>query len=336
MKPLILIIFSMALIFSGCSGIEGFFSGDIPSFAVKPLESSSIRSLGKFQNLRNAQQAAKIQSNLHTASLKIFSKSISCAKEVAYSNAAPQLIGTPNLTGQDYVTAFYAQANFYDCNARQQALEDVPQENERDEEGQEIENPIKVYTAEMIGPRPNDFTRFVSWTDDPNSENVQGKLVNLYLQDDGIRTKTRIDLEKTGGAKTINSLFLSSTETDLKTYTRADFTEMLDANIVVEHRVSGRHYNSHDDVIINVASSVKKNIGASVFVKKCASPSAFSDSCNLASPTAYYYDSDGAVITESQASSLGLITNSNTLTIINNFYTGTEEDYFQASFDVVN
>ena len=281
---------------------------DFPSFSVKPLEGSSINTFPLQEEFSQA--------------------TISCEQELAFANAAPQMLRANS--GKEFVEAFYAQANFYDCNARQQALEDSGD--------LEVAQDSPVTTVLYVGSDiPENFTRFVSWTGGIESTNNSGKLVNLYLQDDGVRTKTRIDFVNRSGLKTVNSLLIALGGTRAGQWTRSFFQEFEDGN-VISHYVGGRHYDTDEQTISIVLAHMKPNAGASTFTIQCTSisPENFNTGCsNLRG--AQYYDATGNSINNAQAQTLGLITDpndivSNTGIDLGSFYEGTEAEYFRPFF----
>ncbi len=285
---------------------------DIPSFAVKPLEASSINS---FPAQRFSPAAERI----------------SCDPELDYWNASPQLVGGAANSGAQFVESFYGQANFYDCNARQQALEDSGE--------LEIAEDSPTTTTLIVGDIPEDFTRFVSWSGNSQSSNGAGKLVNLYLQDNGIRTKTRIDFSKEGGVKTVNSILIATGGLD-NSWSRALFKEVRDGSgDISEHYVGGRHYDDRDNAITIVVGHLKKNVGSATFKYQCTSITSanFNNSCTTG-PTGGYLDDVGGASSAGALAALGVDTSADSIInalgtdLRSNFYTGSEVDYFEPVF----
>ena len=80
---------------------------------------------------------------------------------------------------------FYAQAIFYDCNARLQARQSGVGVSTQvdDETGQE--ETVTVLTSDYTDPRPSENARFfTAWTDLPESEYVKGRMVNIPVRED--------------------------------------------------------------------------------------------------------------------------------------------------------
>ena len=349
MKFIIILAFSIFLFSCDSTDfkidIPSFLDDDIPSFSVKPMENSSVKNIGsnnsysktKANSLPEVKPLSDVDLNdvdldidLSDIDLDIDLSDLRCIEELKYWNDSPELTGGQSLVGIDYIVSFYANANFYDCNVRQQALEDGLKET--------LQGDLKVFTAQSIGDIPEDKTRFVSWSENIDKSDIKGKMVNLYLQNDQTRTKTRVDVSYSNGVKTVNAMLeVFFPKVQLQTYTRAFFQEVSDSKgEIVEHNIGGRHYNSEDEVIIGVIASVKKGLGSSIFVTKCnASASSFNDECPFSSPKEYYYNTEGESINQIEAENLGLETVFSNLPeelILNSFYNEPESEYFNPSF----
>ena len=288
-----------------------------PSFSVRPLEGSSVSSFSPVTS-------------------QILAATVDCTAELNYSNAAPQTVSdarSATITSVDYLEHAYAQAMFYDCNARQQALEDSEGELLSSSDIQEI-----LITKEDEDVPFADFTRFVAWEGEPEASENRGRLVNLYLQDDNTRTKTRIDLSKRGGLKTVDTVSNVEWNTGTDHWSRAYFREVSET----EQYVMQRHWDSGDNTIIIVAGHFLEGEGSSSFMNTCASTDP-NGACPLGNtPVATYLDEDGNTINANQADAAGLINiavtnNLSTLTDgVNNlerFYTGTLDDFFDPVFE---
>ena len=318
-----------------------------PRFSVDPIENSGIvidASALSVSSVRSPWYSTMFKKiGIWSTSFVIptiqAQNAISCSEELDNWNAAPQLYGQSRTRSpQEYVESFYAQAVFYDCNARQQAQEDgVGSSTETDGDTEET---VTILTAKTVkASAPDDFTRFVSWTDLPENENVRGKLVNKYLlEKDGARTKTRIDLEIENGARDVKSFLLAREADGDLSYTRADFTEILDdEGRPIAHQVSGRYYDDQDQVIVEIAAYSTTDNGTAVFMKKCTSVSNYSDSCLIAA-TPHYYDSDGDDMNALEVQESGLPTDisDDKIEEVTEFFTGTEENYFKPEFTIGN
>ncbi len=318
MKAIQWTIFCSLVLFLGCGKKKS-----PPSFAVKPLEGSSIQS---FSSVASSVSAATVD----------------CTAELNYWNAAPQTVGrwTANrMTPENYLEHAYAQSLFYDCNARQQALEDSDGELNSSSDIQSV-----LFTREEEDIPLLDFTRFVAWSGEFDALENRGKLVNLYLQDDGTRTRTRIDLNKRGGLKVVDSVFYATTSAGLVDWSRAYFREVSET----EQYVIQRHYDSTDRRIIIVAGHFIEGVGSSIFIEDCdnINPDDANDPCPLGnSPTERYLDEDGNsypgnLATQRTAAgndNLIVLATLNTLTDavdnLERFYTGTVETFFDPVFN---
>ena len=224
---------------------------------------------------------------------------VSCTEEVEELNNAPWLGSNEDLEYPDYLRSFYAITNFYDCNIRQQIQDDEVTESDSG-----------LYTASYIGSIPADFTRFVSWIyrDNNAGEAVPyGRMVNLYLQENAVRTKTRIDLSYNGD-KNVDSLFSSvspnvpGVDGEYRHYTRVFFQEVSnDEGDVVEHRIAGRHYNNKQNDVIMVSAVVKLGVGSTIFVKICRDTNDLNFNCDISDASVKYFSAAGIKMDEPPA-----------------------------------
>ena len=296
------------------------YDGYLPNFSVNiPKDAINLNSsfLVPLQGLRSPN--LKLEEN---------QTSIDCTEALNNWNAAPQfpLQGTDTPFCPETETChdnelgftinFYAQAQFYDCNARQQLREDgLTQQcplREGDEEAsleelcdEESSTSIQLLYALIQGDQPEDFTRFVSWTMDPNTpeaSDIQGRLINKYLQDNGLRTKTRVNLEREGGRKTVDSIFLyydSSNEpqSSIRAYFRED-----GASSVTDNYIVGRYWNTSYGKVIAVRAHVKSSTGAALFVEICPADdfaAAQASTCTASGATPVYFDANGDLVVAS-------------------------------------
>ncbi len=311
MKAIPWITFSCLILFLGCGKKKS-----PPSFAVRPLEGTAVRSL----------------SSITSAATQNLAAEISCTAELEYSNASPQTVGRMNVrTAEEYLEHAYAWALFYDCNARQQALEDGDGELRSDSDLQAI--------LQTKG-NPEDHTRFVAWMGDLNAQESQGKLVNLYLQDDRTRTKTRIDLNKVGGLKTVDVVFHFQWNNGVDHWSRAYFREISES----EQFVVQRHYDSDDDTVIIVAGHFLEEVGSATFRRDCLANGNPNIACDLdttSNTAANYLQDDGTTnfADANAADTAGLTIQANISGLIDEvanldrFYTGTEDQFFTPTFN---
>ena len=336
MRPIIFLLYFVTLLVS-CSDDNVSHSGknyQIPRFAVYPPSDSGIPQ-GGFAGIFSPQSSNKLGYYV-LAPLNFLlppahaQGRIDCTDEVSFWNSAPQTMGrAASIPAEELIHHFYAQALFYDCNVREQAQnfgigETVQQDGENG--GEEV----TILTASNIGAIEDDLTQFVSWTDLPESENVRGLLVNKYLQNDGTRTKTRVDLEIENGARHVTSLLHFTTEDNGEYYSKASFQESgpdEDGNFQ-KHEIWGRYYDtsSGGNTVVQIRAVAETNGGYSFEIKRCSGVSDKNSPC-ASPPTIKHYDKDK---NEINARTFGSNENE-----ADNFYEGEEEsDYFTPEFSL--
>ena len=219
-----------------------------------------------------------------------------------------------------YTLHFYAHSQFYDCNLRQQVREDGVNRQCPLREGEETGSPEDLchedenvdtstqfsYALLQDNELPDDFTRFVGWTSDPNdpaNNNVQGMMINKYLQDDGVRTKTRIDLHEDESEKIIISTFLSyDTNLEGRSMTRSYFREIKpsDGSEATENYIVGRYWNRAFGGVISLRAHLKSSVGSVLFITICQNvvnlEDAIASNCSSESASATYFDTEGTQI----------------------------------------
>lgn len=334
---------------SACAG-----SINIPKFAVKNLTTLPVKTTTAVASVALPFALNTQASNLTKSdNLNFTIQAINCSTELATANAAPQLIrrgqGYPlPLRAHEAVARFYADNILYDCEVRQRAEESAIIEKPRPSKPAD-----SIYTSNYVGAVPKDHTVFVSWTTDFNNSNAQGKLVNLRLQTDGIRTKMRVDLAKVNGAKTLNSLLYLNEQNPpagrpafQNFYIKSIFKEIVDSQkVVTEHYIAGRHYNHHDKALITVVASMRKDKGMSVWFKSCLNLVADTPVntlnvrinqavCPLTSADVFYYNKNGVQVTSTEAGTLGLLKDFTVLESMKttNFYSSTLDAHFINTF----
>ena len=288
------------------------YTGDIPRFSVDPLEGSGVPAVEEDSMGFVSSWLKPVVDFLGLPKAVAQSARIDCRQELDYWNGSPQVVGrAAGNPGQDYAHSFYAMSIFYDCNAREQAQQDGVGRSEHEDPDDPIAEEIPVLTAKWIDPSlPEDWTRFVSWTDVPESENVSGILINKYLQDDLTRTKTRVDLKVTGGARSVwGVLYVDSFGFD-EWYTKFAFREVRQPDGTVdEHLIAGRHWDDRDQTVIVVKAKAVLGTGISVFMWQCPNRtiSQINDDCSTGgTATEMFYDEDGQTLDETAAGSVGL------------------------------
>ena len=339
MKSFIFLLSFLTLCVS-CGDDENSKSGknyQIPRFAVYPLSDSGIPGGGSFADNFFPQEPNSKLKYLVLAPVNLlfpsaYAQENSCEDVMRFDNDAPQTYGrAASIEPRDLIYKFYSMSMFYDCVTREQARQSGVGESSQVDNENDGES-VLILTASNIGNNPENLTEYVSWTDLPESENVRGLLVNKYLQNDGIRTKTRVDLEIENGARKVQSL-LHVISGGQKIYIKAGFIEgALDADgNFQEHEIWGRYYDSSNETIVMARAKSSIGGGLSVELKRCTiSGTDIETSCNAASPVEQHYDSNGEKVENGTLQQLGSNTG-------DSFYRGmTEADFFTPRFDINN
>ena len=336
MKPIILFLCLVAL-FVSCSEEDGGNAGrnyEIPRFAVYPLSGSGVKRGGDFA--RNFFPAKSSVGYYVLAPLNFLlpparaQGQISCIDEANLWNTAPQTMEeAASISPKDLIDAFYAQAIFYDCNVREQAQSFGVGEEEVTVTEDGEEKSVTILTASRIGDDPEKLTQYVSWTDLPESENVRGRMVNKYLQDNGWITKTRVDLEIEDGARTVTSL-LHVVAGDRKSYIKAGFRESDpdgEGNFG-RHEVWGRYFDTVDSIVVRARAVALANGGLSVELRRCTGASVDTDCSSGGTLVTKHYDGNGEEVSDRN-------TVFGTDTAADDFYGGkTEDEYFTPKFSI--
>ena len=289
------------------------YTGDIPRFSVDPLNEGGVPLTD--DSTAFAPWVKPLLDMVGVPSAVAQNARIDCSIPNQYVNDAPQIYGQSGTNeGMDYAQQFYAQAIFYDCNARQQVQEDGVSRSEQEDPGDPTAEEIPVLTAKVINSAaPEDTTRFVSWSDVPDADDVSGVMINKYRQDDNARTKTRIDLRTTGGMRSVWGVLYydGTTRTPNATpvaYTKFAFREVDTNNdgTIDEHRVSGRHWDSVDQTVVAVKARAIRGAGVSIFTWRCSSvaEAAINSACDTTANAddEDYYDEGGTGIIDTDVS----------------------------------
>ena len=322
-----------------CSSDE-FSIIEVPSFGVDSL-------------LNDMKKTIQSQTTSGAHSNQVQATEASCENELNDLNKAPQLLQA-NLGSVDYLEIFYSTINFYDCQIREQA-----------EQSEVTILDSGQYISSLIDSNhPEDMTMFVSWIYDSvnmtdenedliTKEMAKGKLVNLHLQDNNIRTKTRTDLSHHNGDRVVKHFHLHSfpaadfnSDDDIDFYTKVIIKEILDEEgNVVEQKIGARHYNTLIEKVVSFVAFIKSDVGSVVFLKTCATTDPDAD-CSLSNgfDQKEYYSPNGDASENQDGSSLviqGLPENNiedigtdYELYIVDDFYDGqSKSDYLKPSFD---
>ncbi|MCY4644554.1 MAG: hypothetical protein OXB88_08040 [Bacteriovoracales bacterium] len=232
------------------------------------------------------------------------------------------------------VMNFYAQSQFYDCNAREQIQQDgltracplregtsgsIGEDNLCDESEATT---VQLLYAHIVRGDKEDFNRFTSWTmnpNDPSTNAVRGLLLNKYLQEnDQRRTKTRVDLDKnTDGEKVVDStLLVIDSDGNEESIQRAYFREVKDSEgNVTDNFIIARFWTGNLARVVAFKAHVKADTGISLFLKSCDATTystAIASTCTPADSDLKYYDSDGQPTASNGATNPGGLVNSAT------------------------
>ena len=155
---------------------------------------------------------------------------------------------------------FYATAQFYDCNAREQLQQDglttqckLREGTDGSLEGENLcdegaATEVQLLSALITEGESDDLTRFVSWTMDPNdpqSSDVEGQMINKYLQSDRGRTKTRVNLSRVSGKKAVDvTLLFHDPNGDPAFLLRVYFEEDGSGNAVTDNYIVARYWSA--------------------------------------------------------------------------------------------
>ena len=275
-----------------------------------------------------------------------FCRKISCDRQLSAMNSTSGFAFGEILdnTPLELMESFYARAIFYDCNARQQAQEDGVGRSTQVDEAGTPDDPSDdvtkvVLTASLIGSNPEDRTRFVAWTDTPDQPNLMGLLVNKRLQQDGKRTKLRVDLKRTNYRKQVWAVLHidysgSSNPDDIRmmtSYEKSVFRE-IDSDgdgRIDQHYVSGRYWDALINTLVVVKAQTQVGMGAVVYTRRCAA-SSLGASCTPTTTT--YYNSSGIEIDEKNHG-IDRVPMSQ-LPSVSSFFSGSQASFFTPRFDV--
>ena len=223
----------------------------------------------------------------------------------------------------------YTQSQFYDCNVRQQLQEDgltkrcvlrtgeagtdastnnIGADDLCSQRGLDSVDVQLLYAYRKDEEKPDDNTRFISWTMDPNdssTEDLEGLMINKYLHDypalngDHSRSKTRVDLDRSDGFKSIDITAASyEVSGELDFIRRINFREAGGRDkIVTDSYIVGRLWAKHTGKVLVIKAHLKSKAGSSVFYKRCAAATealAKASPCDLdSSTTGTFFDSSG-------------------------------------------
>lgn len=249
---------------------------DLPAFAVEPFNyvvgSNNSQSAGLFVTPISCEQQLK---KLNDTSREVQEKVIPTPTEDKLGLA------------KALAAYSYALGLFYDCNMRQQAQEDGAEEIATDQ--QKVQ-----YRAASLTESRWDLTRFVDWFEYKNSEGIvsrtdgeadriDGKMINLYLQEDGARTQTRIDLAKDTNLRQITTIFWSQLKSGEQTALKSHVVEYSQGS-TKEQLLSLRYHDANHDpdeswwVLAHMKAS-----GSVIITNVCSATNDYNSSCDAES-----------------------------------------------------
>ena len=132
--------------------------------------------------------------------------------------------------------------------------------------------------------------------DNPETEDLEGTMINRYLQDDNIRTKTKVNLNREMGFKAVETLELfysdgQASEPNIMTriYIREARTGTSTEG-VTDNYIVIRYWRELYQNVIAIKAHIKDGKGARIFKRRC--------------PEANYNDAIGSDCTANHASSI--------------------------------
>ena len=221
----------------------------------------------------------------------------------------------------------YTTSQFYDCNIRKQLRGDPLTTDCRLRVGDGTQSsygdgdlcddtvtttPYQLLVADREGQT---HERFAGWSIDPNNpstSSVAGRMVNNY-QD----SKTRVDLTRKDGLKTIFTTIVTPSSESTSFMRRTIFVEKDPGSTgsATDHYVVARWWHSAYQKILAIKAHYKAGAGASIFTETCntitTQTAALAATCqvpNNATPT--YFNPQGQVVANAPS---GVLSSSSTI-----------------------
>ena len=334
------LIFSLSSCFEGddsssakkASGYEGY----MPNFSVgypKNVLTSNLLLKSMMRALPSTIPSLALEENPDeidcSGTIANWNKSTQLPSAASGSNNVPYC---PTISGNvvdcfnnalGVVLHFYAQSQFYDCNARQQLQKDGLTEQCRLRDGtagsiddddlcdSSATTVVQLLYSLTEKASADDFTRFISWTmhpTTPKDKGIKGQLINKDLQSDGSKTKVRVDIDRAGGKKAISSVLLTTDAAgDIISISRAYFNQAGASNTITDNYITARYWHKDYAKVIAVRSHVSLTLGSSVFYSTCTATDALTAinvTCDPTTPT--YYNGVGGNLGSPQSN---IITN---------------------------
>ena len=290
MKRCCLYLVSLLLISCGDEDLKMVkYDGYMPNYSVN-LPENALES--KFQGaVRNYLSSEENEMTLD------------CTNELNLLNMAPRFPDTPGsntpictpdnprciTSSLGFLIYLYANGLFYDCNIRRQVringldklcilrsgtngsigTGDLCNDNETS--SQKMLAYSYIFSPDQS---LDDNSLFIAWTMDsinPESGNLEGKVIHRLLNEDGSRSQTRITLGKLNGLKSIGKLEivddLSTTNPNI--LTRIYIRESLSGGNVSENFIVIRRWDQDQQNILAIRAHVRDGEGAVVYMNAC-------------------------------------------------------------------
>ena len=331
------------------------YTGYVPSFSVvPPVEGSSGSSLSSGLAAAHLAPSSIGLSDLVVSSLEDGER-VDCTAPLKNWNDAPQLpSGGRALSPADasgYVVSFYAMAQFYDCNLRQQLQSDGITRQCPLREGtagslgdddlcdEDADTSVEVIWAKL-DHGGGKYKRFVGWSIDTSSletSDIEGLMINLYDEPENSRypldSKTRIDLKRTGGKREVDAVLLSSENydtNDVHAIIRVFIKESGSGDPVENNYIVARHWRKDYEKVLTARIHIKADTGIVVYHKECAAATftaALTSNCTASGvSTGLSFDLEGSVLSTRPA---GLAASGSDL----NFASSTTSDSLDSFID---
>ena len=332
------------------------YNGYVPSFSVvPPVEGSSGSSLSSGLAAAHLAPSSIGLSDLVVSSLEDGER-VDCAIPFKNLSDAPSLPSDSSsllpANASGYVVYFYAMAQFYDCNLREQLQSDgitrqcplregtggsVGDEDLCDEDA---DTSVEVIWAKL-DHKGGKLKRFVGWSIDTSSSetsDIEGLMLNLYDEPENssfLDSKTRIDLKRTGEKKEVDAVLLSSENYDNKdvfAIIRVFIKESGSGNPVENNYIIARHWHKNYQKVLTARIHIKADTGIVVYHKECAATTfaaALTSTCTASDITSgLYFNLEGSALDTAPS---GLAANGND----SNFASSTTGDRLDSFIDTL-
>ena len=299
------ILFLVPFLFISCGEDDDKnirYDGYLPNYSVNLPEQALESRLtapsmpGIFQ--RGSLASSSIKINSFSSEENVID--IDCTNELNLSNAAPRFpavmgrelpacgIDGPNCNTTDLGFLIYAYANglFYDCNVRQQVRQDglsqlcklrsgtsgnIGSDDLCDEDAPPTQQMLAYSRVTKEGLSEDDYSRFVAWTMDPDNPaevDLVGTMINRYLQDNGLRDKTKVVLDRVNGFRAVETLeffYPSAQAQEPNIATRIYFREAGTGTDTTDNYIVIRRWRLSNQRVIAIRAHVKNDEGAIIY-----------------------------------------------------------------------